>query len=146
MKINAVEIMYVESCYNISISKYKKSKSNIKISMISNLPFGIFCFSIKKIMTLCQMQRKSTSFLKQLMFRTAQMVWQYNPHVAIFLLRLQNQTHLRICSEKYKGLPVEGQYLNSSNETDQGQALILRRTFTVIDRTLYQGYRRLTLE
>ena len=58
MKINAVEIMYVESCYNVSISKYKKSKSNIKIAKISNLPFDIFCFSIKKMMTLCQMQQK----------------------------------------------------------------------------------------
>ena len=48
MKINAVEIMYVESCYNISISKINKSKSNIKIAKISNLPFDIYIFSIKK--------------------------------------------------------------------------------------------------
>ena len=47
MKINAVEIMYVESCYNISISKYEKSKSNIKFSKISHLPFDMFCFSLK---------------------------------------------------------------------------------------------------
>ena len=65
MKINAVEIMYVESCYNISISKYERSKSNIKISNIYHLPFDIFCFSIQKMTTLCQMQRKSISILKQ---------------------------------------------------------------------------------
>ena len=65
MKINSVEIMYGESCYDISISKYDKSKSNIKISKISHLPFDIF-FSPKIIMTLCQIQRQSTSFLKRL--------------------------------------------------------------------------------
>ena len=44
MKINSVEIIYVESCYNISISKYKKSKSDIKMAKISNLPFDIYIF------------------------------------------------------------------------------------------------------
>ena len=47
MKINAVENMYVESCHNISISKYEKSKSNIKISRISHLPFDMFFFHLK---------------------------------------------------------------------------------------------------
>ena len=44
-----------------------------------------------------------------------------------------------------KALPAESQYLNSVNDTDQGQVLKLRRTFTVPDRTPYQGYRRLKL-
>ena len=44
MKINEVETMYVELCYNISISKYKKPKNNIKISKISNLPFDIYIY------------------------------------------------------------------------------------------------------
>ena len=48
MKINAVEIMYVESCYNISVSKYEKSESIIDVSKISHLTFDIFRFSIKK--------------------------------------------------------------------------------------------------
>ena len=47
MKINAVEIMYVESCYNISVSKYEKSESIIDVSKISHLNFDIFRFSIK---------------------------------------------------------------------------------------------------
>ena len=47
MKINAVEFLYVESCYNISISKYEKSKGSIKISKLSHLPFDIFSFLIK---------------------------------------------------------------------------------------------------
>ena len=64
MKINAVEFINVESCYNLSISKYEKSNSNIKIFKISQLPFDIFYFFL--MMTLCQMQQQSTSFLKQL--------------------------------------------------------------------------------
>ena len=68
MRINAVKIMYVRSCYNISISEYEKSKSNIKISKVSHLNFDIF-FSLKKMMTLCQMQRQPTSFLEQLVFQ-----------------------------------------------------------------------------
>ena len=48
--------------------------------------------------------------------------------------------------KKYKVLPVEGQKLNSNYETDQGRVIIRRRTFTVLDRTPNQGYRRLTLE
>ena len=47
MILNTVEIMFVESLYNISIPKYEKSISNIKISKISNLPFDLFCFSLK---------------------------------------------------------------------------------------------------
>ena len=46
MKVNEVEIVYVELCCNISISKYEKPKSNIKISKISYLPFDMF-FSLK---------------------------------------------------------------------------------------------------
>ena len=68
MKINAVEFKYVESCYNISTSKYEKSNSNIKISKISHLPFDMLCFSLEKMMTLCQMQQQSTGFLKRLVF------------------------------------------------------------------------------
>ena len=47
MKINAVEFMYEESCYNSPTSKYKKSNSNINISKISHLPFDIFVFHLK---------------------------------------------------------------------------------------------------
>ena len=46
----------------------------------------------------------------------------------------------------YKLLTVEGQNLNSRYDTDQGQVLIRRRTFTVLDRTPNQGYHRFTLE
>ena len=31
--MNAVEFMYVESCYKSSTSKYEKSNSNIKINL-----------------------------------------------------------------------------------------------------------------
>ena len=51
-----------------------------------------------------------------------------------------------MCIKKYKALPVEGQYLISSNYTDQGRVLSLRRNFTVLDSTPYQGDRWLTLE
>ena len=48
MKINAVEFMYVESCYKSSTSKYEKSNSNIIISKISHLTFDILCVSLEK--------------------------------------------------------------------------------------------------
>ena len=45
LQINAVQCVYVEFCYNIFTSKYKKSNSNIDISNVSDLPFdGIFFF------------------------------------------------------------------------------------------------------
>ena len=48
MKINAVEFMYVESCYKSLTSKYEKSNSNINISKISHLPFDMLSFSLEK--------------------------------------------------------------------------------------------------
>ena len=48
LKINAAQFVYVESCYKILTSKYKKSKCNINISNISDLPFDAMCFSIEK--------------------------------------------------------------------------------------------------
>ena len=64
MKINAVNLVYVESCYKSSTSKYDKSKMNINISTISHLPFDVLFFSLGKITTLCQMHQPSTSLLK----------------------------------------------------------------------------------
>ena len=43
LKINAVQFVYVESCYKLLTSKYKKSSSNINISNISNLPLDVMC-------------------------------------------------------------------------------------------------------
>ena len=59
--------MYVKPCYKILASKYRKSNRNINISNISDLNFDVMCFSLGKtmIMTLCQMNRQSISFLKQ---------------------------------------------------------------------------------
>ena len=48
--------------------------------------------------------------------------------------------------QEIKALPEGGQRLNYNDGTDQGQVLILRRNFTVLNRTPYQGYRRLTSE
>ena len=47
MKNNAVEFMYKELCYKSSTSKYVKSNSNINISNISHLPFGMLCFLLE---------------------------------------------------------------------------------------------------
>ena len=57
-KINAVEFMYVELCYKSSTSKYKKSNSNIKISKISQLPFGMLCLSLENITTMGKIHRQ----------------------------------------------------------------------------------------
>ena len=44
LKINAVQFVYVELCYKILTSRYKKSNRNINISNISDLPFDVMCF------------------------------------------------------------------------------------------------------
>ena len=72
MKINEVQFMYVESCYKISTLKYEKSKINIKISNISHLPFDMFCFSLEKMMTLCQMNQQSIIFLKRIVVKNCE--------------------------------------------------------------------------
>ena len=78
MKINAVEFMYVKSCYKSSTSKYEKSNSNINISKISHLPFDIFVFHLKNDDTVPNTP-KINQFLKTIsFFRTALMVQQYN--------------------------------------------------------------------
>ena len=43
-------------------------------------------------------------------------------------------------------LPVEGQKINSQYDINQGRVLICRQNFTVLDRTLNQGYFRFTLK
>ena len=48
LKINAVQFVYVEFCYKILTSKYKKLNRNINISNISDLPFDVMCFSLGK--------------------------------------------------------------------------------------------------
>ena len=48
IEIDAAQFVYVESCYKILTSKYKKSKCNINISNISDLPFDAMCLSIEK--------------------------------------------------------------------------------------------------
>ena len=65
--------MYVELCYNISISKYKK-RVILKLQRYQTYLLIYFVFQLKKMMTLFQMKGKPTSFLKRLLFRNAQMV------------------------------------------------------------------------
>ena len=90
---------------------------------------------------------KTKTFLEKNVLLNCENGLTIHTHVACFSfrVRLQNRTQLRICRKK-KVLTVEGQEMNSSNDTDQGRVLICRRTFTVLDRTTYQGYHRLTLE
>ena len=66
LEINAVQFVYVESCYKILTSKQNLNR-NIDISNIYNLPFDVMCFSLEKTttMTLFQMNRQSMIFLKQ---------------------------------------------------------------------------------
>ena len=47
LKINAVQFVYVESCYKIFTSKCKKSNCNINISNISDLNFDVMYFSLE---------------------------------------------------------------------------------------------------
>ena len=48
LQINAVQCVYVEICYNIFTSKYKKLNYNIDISNLSDLPFDGICFFLEK--------------------------------------------------------------------------------------------------
>ena len=48
LQINAVQFVYVELCYKTFTSKYKKSKYNIDISNVSELPFDVMYFSLEK--------------------------------------------------------------------------------------------------
>ena len=43
LQINAVQCVYVESCYKIFTSTYKKSNCNVDISNLSDLPFYEMC-------------------------------------------------------------------------------------------------------
>ena len=47
LEINAVKLVYVESCYKIFISAYKKSNYNDDISNVSDLPFDEMCLFIE---------------------------------------------------------------------------------------------------
>ena len=43
LAINAVESVYVESCYEIFMSLYKKSNNNDDITNVLDLPFDEMC-------------------------------------------------------------------------------------------------------
>ena len=46
LDINAVKSVYVESCYEIFMSAYKKSNNNDDITKVSDLPFDEMCIFI----------------------------------------------------------------------------------------------------
>ena len=47
LDINAVKSVYVESCYEIFMSAYKKSNNNDDINDVSDLPFDEMCLFIE---------------------------------------------------------------------------------------------------
>ena len=47
LDINAVKTVYVESCYKIFMSIYKKSNDNDDISHVSDLPFDEMCLFLE---------------------------------------------------------------------------------------------------
>ena len=45
--INVVKSVYLESCYEIFMSEYKKSNNNDDITHISDLPFDEMCIFLE---------------------------------------------------------------------------------------------------
>ena len=48
LDINAVESVYVESCYEIFMSSYKNQKNNDDITDVLDLPYDEMCINIDR--------------------------------------------------------------------------------------------------
>ena len=79
LQINAVQCVYVELCYKIFTSTYKKSNYNIDISNVSDLPFDGMCFFLEKWSRSHSSKRTNDPYVSQnsLRKKTVQMFWHY---------------------------------------------------------------------